>query len=670
MRGLPDDDTTRVANEGDAMSGMPRLFSSFALRGKVLRNRIASTGHQTYLARGHRPGAELIAYHAARARGGAGLIIVESARFHESSFADAPDLHIHTDEAIPAFAELADAVHREGALVFGQLSHSGRVSRRMRDGLRDVAYAPSAVADNRFHTMPRAMPGDLVEELAAAAGEGARRYAEAGFDGVELLASHGLLFAQFLNPRVNLRTDRWGGDYEGRLRFLLESLRRARAMAGEGMVLGIRISVDEVEAGGLQPDEVSRVCADLVGRGAIDYVNVTMGSMSGLGGSIHVVPPMQVETGYVAPQAGTLRAAIGAPVLVAGRINQPQIAEEVLAAGLADLCGMTRAMISDPAMPNKARAGRLDDIRACIGCNQACIGHFHAGNSISCIQTPQTGRELRFGAPVPAARPGHVVVVGGGPAGMKAAVTAAGRGHRVTLCEAASRLGGQALLAQALPGRAEFGGLITNLEHELGQFDIDIRRNSAMTRESVLALAPDAIVLATGARPGPPDLEAADEGHVVQGVDVLAGQAAPGSRVLVADWRCDWAGTGLAEHLVRNGHHVRLAVNGTHAGQNLQMYLRDHWAGILHGLGVEVISYARLFGVDGETAYLTHVVTGAPIICEDVDTVVLAGVPVPQTDLETALAGSGIPIHLAGDCLSPRTAEEAIYEGFLAGLKV
>lgn len=652
------------------MNATPRLFSPLALRGRLLRNRIASTGHQTYLAQGHRPGADMIAYHQARARGGAGLIIVESARFHETSFADAPDLHIDTDDAIPAFARLADAVHREGASIFGQLSHSGRVSRRMRNGLRDVAYAPSAVADNRFHTMPRAMPEDMVLELVEAAGEAARRYAQAGFDGVELLASHGLLFAQFLNPRVNLRTDAWGGDHDGRLRFLLDSLRRARSAAGDEIVIGVRISIDEVEADGLQPAEMTRICSDLVRLGAIDYVNVTMGSMAGLGGSIHVVPPMQVATGYIAPQAGTLRAAIGAPVLVAGRINQPQIAERLLADGLADLCGMTRAMISDPEMPNKAREGRLDDIRACIGCNQACIGHFHAGNPISCIQTPQTGRERRFEAPLPAPRGGHVVVVGGGPAGMKAAVTAAGRGYRVTLCEAAARLGGQALAAQALPGRAEFGGLITNLEHELDRPGIEIRRNSPMTREDVAALAPDAIVLATGARPGPLALEMSEGGHVVHAVDILSGRANPGNDVLVADWRCDWVGMGMAEHLVRNGHRVRLAVNGTHAGQNLQMYLRDHWAGILHGLGVEVIPYARLFGVDGGTAYLSHVVTGAPILCEGVDTVVLAGVPVPETGLEAALAGIGVPVHLAGDCLSPRTAEEAVYEGFLAGREV
>jgi len=191
--------------------------------------------------------------------------------------------------------------------------------------------------------------------------------------------------------------------------------------------------------------------------------------MAGLGGSIHVVPPMDIAHAYVAPQAGTLRAAVGLPVFVAGRINQPQIAEQVLASGQADMCGMTRAMISDPEMANKAKAGKLDDIRACIACNQACIGHYHAGYAISCIQNPASGRELTLGQPMPASRKRRVVVVGGGPAGMKAAATAAERGHEVILCEKENRLGGQALLAQMLPGRAEFGGLVTNLERELAR---------------------------------------------------------------------------------------------------------------------------------------------------------------------------------------------------------
>jgi len=652
------------------MHRFPKLFSPISLRGHEIRNRILSTGHQTYLAQANLPSDDMIAYHETRARGGAGLIIVESARFHESSFTDAPDLHIHSDAAIPAFRALALAVHRHGAHIFGQLSHSGRVSRSLRGGLRGVAYAPSAVADNRFHTMPRAMPGAMIADLTESVGQAARRFAEAGFDGVELLASHGLLFAQFLNPAVNQRDDAHGGSRENRMRFLCDSLAAARRLAGPDIALGIRISADEIEPDGLRLDEVTAICLELTRQGAIDYVNVTVGSMSGLGGSIHVVPPMQVPVGYVAPQAGSLRAALPVPVLVAGRINEPQIAERILSSGLADMCGMTRAMISDPEMANKARAGRAGDIRVCIGCNQACIGHFHAGNSISCIQTPETGRERAFASIPVVARPRRVLVAGGGPAGMKAAVTAARRGHAVTLCDTGARLGGQVLLAEALPGRAEFGGLATNLIHELHEAGVDIRLRTRVDAALVRDIMAEAVIIATGARPASPVIEGAEAGHVVQATDVIAGAANPGSRVLVADWRCDWIGMGIAEHLVRKGHHVRLAVNGTHAGQNIQMYLRDHWAGILHGLGVEVLTYARLFGVDRDTAYLAHIVTGQPVVCEGVDTVVLSTPNAPDTALERDVEGQGVHIELAGDCLSPRSAEEAILEGFLAGRAV
>jgi NADPH-dependent 2,4-dienoyl-CoA reductase/sulfur reductase-like enzyme len=365
-----------------------------------------------------------------------------------------------------------------------------------------------------------------------------------------------------------------------------------------------------------------------------------------------------------------LRAATGLPVFVAGRINQPQIAERVLVAGLADLCGMTRALISDPDMPNKARQGDLDDIRACIACNQACIGHFHAGYGISCIQNPVTGRETALGAPAPVVGRKRILVAGGGPAGMKAAAAAAERGHDVVLCEAATRLGGQALLAQLLPGRAEFGGIVTNLEREMARAGAEVRLDTAVDRALVAAIAPDAVIVATGARPHNPEIEGREDGHVVDAWSVLTAEANPGGRVLVADWRCDWVGLGVAEMLARAGHHVRLAVNGYAAGQNLQMYVRDLWAGRLHEVGVEVIPYARLFGVDGDTAYLMHIVSNRPILCEGVETVVLAAGGAPDASLESQLSGLGIPIHVAGDCLSPRSAEEAVYEGLLAGRAV
>ncbi len=652
------------------MTSFPRLFSPLRLRNTEIRNRILSTGHQTYLAKGGLPGEDFVAYHEARAKGGAGLIVVEAARFHATGFTDSPELIVASDDCIPGLKNLADSVHRHGAKIFGQLSHSGRVTKRLSGGLRGVAYAPSVVPDQRFHTMPRAMSVALIEEIIAEAGKAARRFGEAGFDGIELLASHGLLISDFLNPRNNQRTDAYGGSSENRLRFLSNLLVAVRNGLGDGPVLGMRISADEVEPGGLDKDEVIAICQALKAKRAIDYVNTTYGSMQGLGGSVHVVPPMEIAHAYVAPQAGTLRAAVGLPVFVAGRINQPQIAEAVLAAGQADMCGMTRAMISDPEMANKARAGRIDDIRACIACNQACIGHYHMGVGISCIQNPVTGRERTLGSIAKSSTSRRILVAGGGPAGMKAALTAAGRGHRVTLHEASRRLGGQVLLAQLLPERSEFGGLVTNLQHELARAGVEVRLNTPISAETVRHENPDAVIVATGGLPYRPHIEGAEDAHVLDAWAVLEGRANPGGRVLVADWRCDWVGMGVAEKLAREGRHVRLAITGTHAGQNLQQYLRDHWAGKLHKLGVEVIPYARLFGVDADTAYMAHIVSGEAIIANEVETVVLALGHRPNTSLEDELAPLGIALHLAGDCLSPRSAEEAVYEGMMAGLAV
>lgn len=649
---------------------LENLFSPLKIRGVTIKNRILSTGHQTFLARDGKVTEELIAYHEARAQGGVGLIITESARFHISSINDSPEVHIHTDEAIAGYRQIVQRVHQHGTKIIGQLSHSGRCSQRRIDGVRGVVYAPSAIPDNRFHTMPRAMPEAMVAEIIESCGQAAGRMAEAGLDGVELLVSHGLLFAQFVNPMTNQRNDQYGGSFENRMRPLVQSLQHAREAFGEHRLVGIRISAEENEPDGMQSDLAAEVASYLAIHGLVDYINTTTGSMAGPGGSIHVAPPMEFSPGYVAQKAKSLRDACGIPVFVAGRINQPQEAEKIVATGMADMCGMTRALIADELLPIKAAEGRFDEIRACIACNQGCIGHFHQGYSITCIQHPVSGRETRLARPAVVDKTLSILVAGAGPAGLEAAITSAKRGHRVTLCESASRVGGQANLAAKLPDRMEFGGLVTNLESELSRTDVDLRCNTKVNRELVDQLKPDVLVIATGSRPYAPEVEGIESMHVINAHQFLAGKEQPGSRVLVVDWRCDWVGMGIAEQLALSGRQVRLAVNGTQAGQELQPYVRDHLVGKLHRAGVEVITYARLFGVDEDSAYLMHIITGDPIVCENVDSVVMAYGTQSNTQLEQSITSPELCVKIVGDCVSPRTAEEAILEGYRAAIEL
>ncbi|MDP6743552.1 MAG: FAD-dependent oxidoreductase, partial [SAR324 cluster bacterium] len=312
----------------------------------------------------------------------------------------------------------------------------------------------------------------------------------------------------------------------------------------------------------------------------------------------------------------------------------------------------------------------LDDIRSCIGCNQACIGHYHKGVPISCIQDPISGRELKLSKRTKTENPKKILIAGGGPGGMKAAAVAAEKGHRVVLCEKSNQLGGQVLLAQMLPDRGEFGVLVENLKREMDLWGVEVRLLTNVDNALIDAEKPDDIIIATGAEPFQSDAEISNETHTVEAWSVIQNNENTGNSVVIADWRCDYIGMGLAEMLAKDGCDVRLAVDGTHAGQNLQIYLRDNWIGKLHNLGVKVIPYARLYGADADTAYFYHTAGGSPILCEGMDTLVLAQGHQPVTSLEDSLIGSNHRIHLVGDCLSPRSAEEAIYEGFMTAREV
>jgi pyruvate/2-oxoglutarate dehydrogenase complex dihydrolipoamide dehydrogenase (E3) component len=257
-----------------------------------------------------------------------------------------------------------------------------------------------------------------------------------------------------------------------------------------------------------------------------------------------------------------------------------------------------------------------------------------------------------------------VLVIGGGPGGMKAASVAARRGHRVTLCEASPRLGGQALLAQTLPGRAEFGGIVTNLAHEVVQAGVVVKLNTPVDRALVDRMAPDAVIVATGARARwPGNIEIGEAAHVVDAWQVLRKEVNPGASVVIADWRCDWVGLGVAELLAESGCRVRLAVNGLHAGETIQTYVRDMMVARCQRLGVEIIPYAKLHGADADTVYLQHSASGEAMLVEDVNTLVLAQGGEAENTLLGELEGYDGQVCPIGDCLAPRTAEEAVLDG-------
>ena len=641
------------------------LFAPLDIGRITVKNRILSSGHDTVMSVDGFVSDQLVEYHRARAAGGVGHIVLQVSSVHHTSDYTAQELIAVSDDAIPGYRRVAAAVHEHDCHLFAQLFHGGREIMSTADGMLPIAWAPSSVPNERFHVMPKPLTHELIDEIVDGFGAAARRMAEAGIDGVEIVASHGYLPAQFLNPRTNLRDDQYGGSLENRLRFTREVIAAVRAQAGHDIVLGMRISVDERDLDGLTADESIEACAILAED--LDYLSVSAGSSATYRGSVHIAPPMSQEPGYTAPLSAAVRQRVDIPVFVTGRINTPAEAERIITAGHADAVAMTRALICDPLMPAKARTGHVDEIRLCIGCNQACIGHFHLGVPISCIQFPESGREREYGTLPAAASSKRVIVVGGGPAGLKAAAVAAQRGHDVELWEAAPRIGGQVLLAQQLPRRAEFGGLIENLQAEAVRAGVRIRTGLAATVESLTDAGPDEIIIATGALPYRPEFELGD-GVVLDAWQVIRGEQVPAGPVLVADWRCDWIGLGVATLLAEKGHRVILAVDGWAAGQTLQQYVRNEMLGYAVARGVRVITDVRVRGFDDGVVYLGHTLNGEIIEEAEIAALVLSTGHVSHDDLSTAIAALGIPVTVIGDAMAPRTAEEAVLEGLRAGV--
>ncbi|WP_131106009.1 NAD(P)-binding protein [Ornithinimicrobium sufpigmenti] len=525
------------------MTDYPHLLAPLSLGELRLRNRVVVTAHVTnFGSHEHLATPRTAAYLAERARGGAGLIVSESLAVHPTAGPNTFFLQLWDDAAVAPLRAVTSAVRGHGAAIVAQLNHGGRehnprVTRR-------PLVAPSPIASPKGGEVPHELTVEEIEELVDAFAAAATRALAAGFQGVEVHAGHGYLIQQFLSPWSNHRTDAYGGDVEGRMRFLVEVLQTVRSALPRPTVVGVRISADEFAPGGLDVEAMREVSRRVEQLGLVDYLSVSQGSYADPGTFIPDASHGRLPFVHL---TRAIREVVDLPVVAVGSIVTPEEAESVLAAGTADLVGMTRAHISDPHLVRKVEEGRTEDIRQCILCNQGCYGRLLTGLDISCVQNPAVGRELDWPEfpPPRAAHARRVVVVGGGPAGLEAAWVAAARGHQVSLHETQAHLGGQVRTFSTQDGHREWAHVVTWRERMLARYCVQVHTSSRADARTVLAQEPEVVVVGTGpggTDPGGPGL-----------VAELRARAGPDLRILTVG---DAAAPRDALAALTDGHRV------------------------------------------------------------------------------------------------------------------
>jgi 2,4-dienoyl-CoA reductase (NADPH2) len=645
------------------MSRYPHLFSPLRLGPLTLRNRVVFSAHLTNYAKDGKPSEQHAAYYAARAAGGAGLIITEEHSTHVTDWPYEKLIHGFDPAVIPGYRRITDAVHAHGVPILAQLNHNGGQASSMYSRL--PVWAPSPIADPLFREVPKALEPHEIRAVVAGYAQVAEHCVAGGFDGVELQCSHSSIVRGFLSPATNARTDGYGGPLENRARLLLEIVAAVRSVLGPSKALGVRLCGDELIEGGTTIDEAVAVARLVEATGQVDYINTSIGVATA---TLYMIEAsMQVPPGYAMFIPSAIREAVSIPVVGVGRFKDPMQAERALAAGQADLIGVVRGQIADPDFVRKARSGATQDIRTCLSCNQECVGRMGLNRWLGCIENPRTGRESVV-LPMPTRRAQRVLVVGGGPGGLQAAVTAAERGHHVTLLEKADRLGGQVPVAASVPSRAEFLDITRNLAAAAQRVGVDVKLQHVATAQELIAEAPDAIILATGAVPARP-WWAGDLAHVVDVRDVLEGRAAPRGRVLVIDELGFHQATSVAELLADRGCAVEIATPGMVVGQDLGITLDlETWNVRADAKGItQLTDVVPMAATDGITVTLQHHPTGAEVT-RQVDWVVCAVQQRADDALWQALKGSPFPVHRVGDCVAPRRAHAAVIEGHRAAV--
>ena len=660
-----------------------RLFEPISIGHLELKNRILMPAMHMNMCRKFTVTDQLINFYVERARGGVGMISVGYATVDELS-GQPGNIGAHRDEFIPRLTELAAAIKKEGAAACVQLNHSGRYNHSLFLGGKKPV-APSPIPSRMTRETPRELAAEEIGAIIQRFADAAGRVKAAGFDAVEILAGTGYLVSEFLSPLTNRRQDQYGGSLENRMRFGLEVVQAVKAATGDEFPLLLRVNGNDFMPGGIGRADLKTFAIKLVDAGANALcINV--------GWHEAQVPQIvtKVPRGVFAYLARDIRSEVKVPVIASHRINDPAVARNLIGDGFCDMVAMGRALIADPLLPNKARDHQENKIIHCVACAQGCLDNLFKMKSVECLCNPRVGKEAET-LPKLTDHPQKLLVVGGGAAGMSAAIAAVEQGHQVVLCERNIRLGGQLHLAGAPPGRDEFSILAKNLQQQLVDLGVQVALNSTVDAQLLAEQKPDALILATGGTPILPNIPGADLPHVVQAWDVLAGEVITGQRVAIIGGGTVGVETALLlieqgtlsgdelkfllVHQAESAEELyRLATNGSKQVTLIEMIDK---LGTTFGRSTRwsMLQDVKRSAIDTHTEAKVMKITPDGVIIEQAgqrqeipaDTVILAVGTRAYNPLQKAAVEQHIPCQVIGDARQPAMVFDAIHQGFAAG---